>query len=169
MRKNLTSKEKVKKEFIFKISLLDGPFRRRIDDPVPEVIRRIAIREEQSLYVFARAITKAFDFYFDHCFGFYSNFNSYHDSFDSYELFVDIGEERTNSKTRGVKKTRIKDVFYEYKKMLFLFDYGDGWKFIVEREGIKEAVNNQKYPYILEKIGKPLPQYPPLEEDLNFE
>ena len=70
---------------------------------------------------------------------------------------------------KGVKKTKIKDVFYEYEKMLFLFDYGDMWQFIVVREKIEEASPHQKYPFILEKIGKPPLQYPPLEEDFYFE
>jgi len=46
--------------------------------------------------------------------------------------------------------------------MLFLFDYGDMWQFIVVREKIEEASPHQKYPFILEKIGKPPLQYPPL-------
>ncbi|MBI5555553.1 MAG: hypothetical protein HY920_06875 [Elusimicrobia bacterium] len=57
-----------------------------------EVLRRIQIAETKSLYNFAKVITKAFGFYFDHCFEFYDNFQRYPDSKKSYELFVDIGE-----------------------------------------------------------------------------
>lgn len=164
-------KKAQKKEFIFKISIKEAREDSfiYIDTPASEIIRRIAILETQSLYTFARIIVKSFDFYFDHCFGFYSNVNSYHNSFDSYELFVDIGEGGLNPNTKGVKKTKIKDVFYEYKKMLFLFDHGDMWQFIVEKEDIKPALSRRKYPCIIEKIGPSPLQYPPLREDLEFE
>jgi len=161
--------KKNKKAFIFRVYIKNTPSKTCRDDFTPNVERKIAILETQSLYTFARIIVKAFDFYFDHCFGFYSNINNYHDSFDSYELFVDIGESEPTLNRKGVKKTKIKDVFYEYEKMLFLFDYGDMWQFIVVREKIEEASPHQKYPFILEKIGKPPLQYPPLEEDFYFE
>jgi len=162
-------KEKSKKAFIFRVYIKDGPSRSCSDGFVPTVERKIAILETQSLYTFARIIVKSFDFYFDHCFGFYSNIDSYHDSFDSYELFVDIGEGGLDSNSKGVKKTKVKDVFYEYEKMLFLFDYGDMWRFIVVRERIEEASKYRKYPFIVEKIGKSPLQYPPLKEDFYSE
>jgi len=158
-------KEKSRKAFIFRVYIKDGPSRSCGDGVVPRVEREIAILETQSLYTFAKIIVKSFNFYFDHCFGFYSNLNSYHDSFDSYELFVDIGEGGLNSNTKGVKKTKIKDVFYEYEKMLFLFDYGDGWRFVIEREKIEESTKDKKYPFVVDKKGTAPLQYPPLEEE----
>ena len=54
------------------------------------IIRKIQIAETKSLYNFAKVITQAFGFYFDHCFGFYSNPKKYHDSEKAYELFYDL-------------------------------------------------------------------------------
>ena len=55
--------------------------------------REIEIPGGRSLYALAEAIVDAFDFDFDHAFGFYSALGeNYHDSEVSYELFVDMGE-----------------------------------------------------------------------------
>jgi len=44
--------------------------------------------------------------------------------------------------------------------MLFLFDYGNEWQFIVELKKITEPEPNKKSPAILEIFGKPPKQYP---------
>ncbi len=133
-----------------------------------KISRKIQIAGTKSLYNFAKVITQAFGFYFDHCFGFYDNFQKYHDSKMSYELFVDIGEAPLTPIAKGVKKTQIRQAFKNPgEKMLFLFDYGDGWRFAVE---LKEVRNAQKWdikPVILESIGKAPLQYPPCEDELE--
>ncbi len=59
------------------------------DDPI---YRDIEIPENQSLYNLAEAIVAAFDFDFDHAFGFYSDLDyDYYDSSVRYELFTDMG------------------------------------------------------------------------------
>lgn len=131
-----------------------------------KVLRKIQIVGTKSLYNFARVITQAFGFYFDHCFGFYDNFQRYHDSKKAYELFVDIGEEHSSPWTKGVKKTKISQVFKNPgNKMLFLFDYGDCWYFAVELKEIRNAEKRDLKPVILESIGKAPMQYPPCEEE----
>ena len=148
------------KYFIFDVRLEESG-RREFKE---SVLRRIQIAESKSLYNFARVITKAFGFYFDHCFGFYDNFQRYHDSVKAYELFPDIGEEPLSPTTKGVKKTRISTAFKNPgEKMLFLFDYGDGWRFAVELKEIKNAEKWDLKPVILESIGKAPEQYPPCE------
>lgn len=47
--------------------------------------------------------------------------------------------------------------------MLFLFDYGDGWEFIVHLKEIK-APDKVLYPRMVKKKGQAPEQYPPLEE-----
>ena len=129
-----------------------------------KVLRKIQIVGTKSLYNFARVITQAFNFYFDHCFGFYNNFQRYHDSTKAYELFVDIGEEPLTVITKGVKRTKIQQAFKNSgEKMLFLFDYGDGWYFTVELKEIKNAEKWDLKPVILESIGEAPLQYPPCE------
>jgi hypothetical protein len=80
-----------------------------------------------------------------------------------YELFKDIGEE-TDPGTRSVKKTRLSDAFALDKKLLFLFDYGDEWEFIVECAGKEEPLPARKYPFLINKTGVSPEQYPASEE-----
>lgn len=95
--------------------------------------KTIKIKGSDSLYKFAEKIVNAFGFELDHCFGFYSDFEKLSRSFKAYELFVDIGEESVCENSKGVKKTKISQTFQQAgDKMLFLFDYGDNNRFMVE-------------------------------------
>ena len=133
---------------------------------VEDVRRKIRLPGSKSLYNFAKTIVQAFGFYFDHCFGFYDNFQRYHDSKKAYELFVDIGEEPLSPAIKGVKKTQVCKAFRNIgDKMLFLFDYGDGWYFGIE---LKEITHIDKWnldPVVLESIGKAPEQYPPCKDE----
>lgn len=132
-----------------------------------DCLRKIQIGGDKTLYHFAEAIIKAFDFDFDHCFGFYDNFR-YPGSEKSYELFVDIGEEPVTPSAKGVKKTKVSQAFQNPgEKMVFLFDYGDEWHFSVELKEIKDAGKGSSKPVILESIGKAPEQYPPCEEEFD--
>src|ERR1700720_2813731 len=93
----------------------------------PKVYRDIEIASAKTLHDLAQAITRAFDFDFDHAFGFYSKLTgNINDSPRRYELFADMGE----SDARSVKKTRIADALPSVgNKLRFLFDYGDKWHF----------------------------------------
>ena len=133
-----------------------------------KVLRKIQIAGTKSLYNFAKVITQAFNFYFDHCFGFYDNFQRYHDSTKAYEFFVDIGESPLTQIIKGVKKTKIQQAFKNPgEKMLFLFDYGDGWYFAVELKEIRNAEKRDLKPVILESIGEAPLQYPPCEDEFE--
>ena len=94
----------------------------------PKVSRDIEIESSKSLYDLAAAIVRAFDFDFDHAFGFYSKLDDY--VFDApvrYELFADQDGDR---EAQSVKRTTIAQAFPEPgSKMQFLFDYGDNWRF----------------------------------------
>ncbi len=137
-----------------------------VGDFKEKVLRKIQIAGKKNLHSFAKVIVNAFGFQFDHCFGFYDNFKKYHDSKKMYELFVDIGEERSSPLTRGVKNTKISQVFKSPgDKMHFLFDYGDCWHFAVELKEIENAEKWDLKPVILESIGKAPEQYPPCEKD----
>ena len=43
--------------------------------------------------------------------------------------------------------------------MLFLFDYGEEWHFIVELTGIELAKDGGEYPFVVESVGDAPPQY----------
>ena len=119
--------------------------------------RVIAVPERFTLYRLAEAIVDSFHFAFDHAFGFYDNITKWPNSNEAYELFADIGEE---SKFKGVKGARVGKVFDRVKKkMLFLFDYGDEWHFIVELTRIEMAKEGGEYPSVAESVGDAPPQY----------
>jgi len=89
--------------------------------------------------------------------------NWYFDSKERYELFTDLIEEGENIEPTGagsVKKTKTKEVWQNIgDKMLFLFDYGDSWQFVIELIQFGDKKTNQKYPHILKKTGKAPRQY----------
>lgn len=151
------------KTYIFKISLLySSP---KVAPDGPEISREIEIPESVSLYRLARAIVDAYNFYFDHCFGFFSRMSEsrYFDSERKYELFTDLIEEGERIEPTGagsVKKTKVKEVWFEIgDKMMFLFDYGDDWQFAVRLVKFGEKDAKKKYPLILKKVGKAPKQY----------
>ncbi len=132
-----------------------------------KIMRTITVSGKKSLYQFAGAIVKSFGFFFDHCFAFYGDVNKHpvSEQKEIYELFVDIGEEPTAPHAKGVKKIKIEKVFTAVgKTMLFMFDYGDDWRFGVTLKEIRSNVDGEKLPKVLNSIGKAPMQYPPCKE-----
>ncbi|MEK7658767.1 MAG: hypothetical protein AAB352_02760 [Patescibacteria group bacterium] len=132
-----------------------------------KVWRSIAILDSQSLYNLAEEIVNAFGFDFDHCFGFFDNLDSWTKAKVKYELFADTPETRLeNPNSKSVEKTKIQQVFTNVgDKMLFLFDYGDNWEFIVELKIIEKPDFKKLYPLLLESAGKAPEQYPAFEDE----
>ena len=126
----------------------------------PKIYRAFEIADTSSLYVLAQTIVRAFDFDFDHAFGFYSKLKgNIYDSPVRYELFVDMGE--GGGEARSVKRTRVIEAFPSVgTKMRFLFDYGDGWEFLVEFVKRKPKEPKVKLPRLLMSAGKAPAQYP---------
>ncbi|MCI0453660.1 MAG: plasmid pRiA4b ORF-3 family protein [Candidatus Dadabacteria bacterium] len=144
-------------EKIYLIKVILKRFSDRVKASKVSPYRVLAIPEGLTLYRLAEAIVYSFDFWFDHCFGFYDNINRWLDPDEGYELFADIGEE---SEFKGVEKTKVNKVFDKIgKKMLFLFDYGDNWEFIVELIGVESPKEGEKYPFVLEFVGAAPTQY----------
>ena len=130
-----------------------------------KIYRDIEIDGASNLYVLAEAITRSFDFDFDHAFGFYNKVKgNIYDSAVSYQLFVDMGER--DGKARSVKRTRVAEVFPAVgTKMRFLFDYGDEWIFLVELVKRKPKEPKIGLPRLLISTGKAPEQYPDPEDD----
>lgn len=127
----------------------------------------LEVPANMTLYKFAETIVKAFGFYFDHCFGFYDNLENSHKSNEIYELFTDIDDIEHTPNAKGVKRFYfVSDLFKKNKKMLFLFDYGDSWHFILELVDDSETVFQipKNYYKIYETYGDDPDQYPPLDE-----
>lgn len=52
------------------------------------------------------------------------------------------------------------------KKFLYLFDYGDEWRFTVKVDAINKNIDpEQEYPRLVEEVGKAPQQYPNWDED----
>lgn len=129
--------------------------------------REIETLANANLYRFAEAIVTAYGFDFDHAFGFFSKIaERYFDSERKYELFTDMeseGIEPTGAKS--VKKTKINEVWQKVgDRMMFLFDYGDNWQFVVELVGFGTEKSKEKYPRVTRSIGKAPEQYPEVDE-----
>ena len=127
---------------------------------IQSITRNIEVPAGTSLYKFAEAIVAAYDFDFDHCFGFFSTIaeSRYFDSDRKYELFTDLIEEGEDMEPTGagsVKQTKVSDVWKNVgEKMLFLFDYGDNWLFVVELIGFGIKDPNVKYPRVVKGLAK---------------
>src|SRR5215467_1766008 len=130
-----------------------------------KIYRDIEIAGTDSLYALAQAIVGSFDFDFDHAFGFYSKMKgNIYDSPVRYELFVDMGQGEGGA--RSVKGTRVVEAFPSVgTKMRFLFDYGDGWEFLIELVKRKPKEPKVKLPRLLISAGEAPAQYPDLEDE----
>ena len=138
--------------FIFEIEVLERE---------GKAVRKIQIKAANTLNQLAEVIIKSFSFNFDHCFGFYSSLERNITKAERlYELFVDCNES-PSAGAKSVKKTKINEVYkIAGDKMLFLFDYGDDWRFSVELKEIKEGENQRMKTAVIESIGKAPKQYP---------
>jgi hypothetical protein len=88
----------------------------------PSIYREIEIESQKSLAALAKAIVQAFDFDFDHAFGFYPKLTGRDvmRSQPKYELFADM-EGGTDAKS--VKRTRVAAALPDVgHKVLFLYD-----------------------------------------------
>jgi hypothetical protein len=131
----------------------------------PTIFREIEVESRKTLSDLAEIIVHAFGFEFDHAFGFYSKLSGRDvmHSQPKYELFADMGEQ-TNGKS--VRKTRVADAFPEVgHTMLFMFDYGDDWRFVVEVIGMGERAAKAHYPKVLKKVGQAPEQYGSWEDE----
>ena len=128
------------------------------------IYRIIEINPNLSLYSLAEAIIGAFDFYFDHCFGFFNQIDDgrLFNSSEKYELFNDLPDvEPTDA--GSVRLTKIKDVWTHIRKTIyFLFDYGDNWIFEVDLIDINvdSDLSQRNFYDVVESVGKSPNQYP---------
>jgi Plasmid pRiA4b ORF-3-like protein len=135
----------------------------------PSIYREIEMESSKTLSDLAKAIVQAFGFDFDHAYGFYSKLTGRDvlRSQPKYELFADMGE---GTNARSVRKTRVDEAFPDVGcTMLFLFDYGDDWRFVVEVIGLGETVAKARYPKVLKKVGDAPEQYGIGDEDEDEE
>lgn len=118
----------------------------------------LAIGGDLSLHDFAKFIIKAVGFDFDHAFQFCDNLKNPYRSKERYTLFADIGEGESGD--GSVKKTKLSAVFTHGRKMVFHFDYGDDWFFLVTCTAVKESAAKKPFKKIVATHGTPPEQYP---------
>jgi hypothetical protein len=122
----------------------------------------LAVASDCSLYDLAKLIIKAVDFDFDHAFEFCDNLRDPDSSKERYTLFADIGEGEPGDSS--VKKTPVSAVFRPRRKMVFHFDYGDDWYFLITCTAVKESTGERRLRKVLSTRGTPPEQYPAVDE-----
>lgn len=129
-----------------------------------KIIRELEVLESSSLYKLAETIVMAYDFNFDHAFGFFSTISEqWNKSEKKYELFTDM-EDIEPTGAESVEKTKASEVWKNLgDKMLFLFDYGDTWLFVIELVGFGKKETKKKYLRVIRKVGLAPEQYPEIE------
>jgi hypothetical protein len=66
----------------------------------------------------------------------------------------------------SVRKTRATDAFPDIgHTMLFMFNYGDDWRFVVEVTGVGQKAARTRYPKVLKKVGEAPEQYGSWDEE----
>jgi len=123
----------------------------------------IAISGTINLYGLAEHIIDTIGFDFDHAFGFYDNLRNPYRSDEMYTLFADIGEGGEGE--RSVQRTLVEEVFEKGKKMVFLFDYGDDWQFLLTCTGVEPAASKRKVRQVISEKGKRPTQYPDYDDE----
>lgn len=130
----------------------------------PKLYRDIELPADRTLYDLAGAIVQAYGFDLDHAFGFFPKLTgNIFDAKPRYELFADLGEA---DGSLSVKRATVIQGFPKVgRKMTFLFDYGDEWRFRVELVGMGPKVPRARYPKILASVGQAPEQYPDMEDE----
>jgi hypothetical protein len=129
-----------------------------------DISRTIEISVQDSLSDLAEAIIDAYDFEMDHMYGFYSNIKDIYGDGDKYELFADMDDCETEADVQSVDKTTIESAFSKNNEMVFLFDYGDDWNFLVQKVGVSDEEEAALYPRLVSEMGAAPIQYPMYEE-----
>ena len=127
-------------------------------------------------YEFGIAILSAFDFDYDHLFGFYDNVKRYYSSKVCYEHpeSIEYSEDdwggfsanKIDKQVLNMDDYPISDIFTRKdKKRLMLFDYGDEWNFWLSLKK-KIAIDTKKqYPHVVESKYDAPEQYPDYYDD----
>lgn len=114
-----------------------------------------------SLHTLAEFILKTVGFDPDHTFQFCDNLKRPYRSKERYTLSADLGGDRHNP---GVMKTRLSAVFRPRRKMIFHFDFGADWFFLLTCTAVKESEAKHAFRKVVATRGTPPVQYP--EADL---
>jgi Plasmid pRiA4b ORF-3-like protein len=124
--------------------------------------RAVAISARANLFDLAFTVIKAYDFKFDHPFGFYGPTNGdLYDAEVQYDLFTDMiseGEDLEPTGAKSVKGTKLADVWkFPGDEMTMVFDFGHDYRFRIVL--FAHTVVEVRRPEILRKVGRAPKQY----------
>ncbi len=158
-KKKITSTSKSNSFFIFKVTLREGFMNQKLKH---ETFRVLSIPNLFTLSKFANAILESYEFELDHMYGFYDNLNNWA---QSDEFYVMEEEENPGNCNGFVNQVTVSEVFNRpEKKMLFVFDFGDEWKFTVEYLKQENPEGKVKLAAsVIQSVGDAPPQYPDFE------
>ena len=125
------------------------------------VWRKIKLSHNHTLEDLHHCIQEAFDFDNDHLYSFYMDGKRYSD--DVYNS--SFGDIPPYAYEAVIGKLGL----YRGKKILYLFDFGDSWEFLVQLVAIDENEKEIKKPLITEVKGKAPSQYGNDEEYEDFD
>ncbi len=145
-----------------KVTLNWGYFQEPLPAPC---IRTVDIMSDASLEDLAELVLSAFDFDFDHAFGFYDNVDDHYKSKQFYTSFADYTDDDDPLNGESVKENTVGAVLAPGKTWLFLFDYGDEWLFLVECLAHGPAEKGTRYPRFVSGKGKAPAQYPNFDDE----
>ena len=117
---------------------------------------------KHTLYDLAEFIIRTLGFHFDHAFEFCDDLENPYRSKERYTLFADMGEDPDHDDP-GVKQTPVSTVFRPGREMLFHFDYGDDWFFLLTCTEVGESEGKRRFKKVLSTEGEPPEQYPDAE------
>lgn len=129
------------------------------------VWREIGIRGSQTLHDLSLAIVDAFDFYDWHLYSFFMSGRAWDPSTEY--VTPDYVQDPWDKKMRA-DEVRISSLGLELKqRFLYLFDYGDEWRFEVQFLKCITSEEGVDYPHVTKRRGESPHQYPP-DEDESF-
>jgi hypothetical protein len=129
----------------------------------PDLYREIEVLSGMPLDYLAAAIVEVFGFDFDHLYGFYSKLTgNVYASTPRYEVPGMLDD----PDALNVEEVAIEAAFRRVgKALLFIFDFGDNWRFRVTFTGRGQMPADGRYFRLVRSLGDAPPQYPMTEDE----
>lgn len=126
--------------------------------------RTLEVDAASSLFELGDAILQAFAFQMDHAFGYYDNVDDHYDSGEKYTTFADFLDDDDPDNGGSVRGTPVSALFRPGAEWLFLFDFGDDWRFRLRCAETGRTGRAGQPARVVAAHGTPPPQYPDFED-----
>ncbi len=150
---------KTSKLYTLEVYLIEGPISIEFDGET--ISRTIQIRGDQTLENLHSIIYKAFDRFDEHLYEFLLG-EGPDDRSAIYSLPMDMEITGLEEEMAGdVRTTTIDSLGLEVDRAFgYRFDFGDDWLHQIDVKSIEDSPGKEKFPKIIDKVGKTPPQYP---------